>query len=64
LRAAKGFVFHADGPVPGGWRVTEVWESQSDFEAWFESSVKPAFPADGPAPSITIDQLHAQYPAS
>jgi quinol monooxygenase YgiN len=42
-RNAQGFVLHANGPVAGGWRVTEVWDSQSDFEAWFESYVKPAF---------------------
>ena len=44
IRSANGFITHTNGPVPGGWRVIEVWESQADFEAWFESSVKPAFP--------------------
>jgi heme-degrading monooxygenase HmoA len=38
--------------------VTEVWESQADFEAWFETSVKPAFPEGGPMPSITFDELN------
>jgi heme-degrading monooxygenase HmoA len=38
--------------------VTEVWETQADFEAWFDGSVKPAFPAGGPMPSITIDELN------
>jgi hypothetical protein len=38
--------------------VTEVWETQADFEAWFDTSVKPAFPAGGPMPSITIDELN------
>jgi hypothetical protein len=56
LRDAKGFVVHANGPVTGGWRVTEVWDSQADFEAWFESNVKPAF-SGGPLPSITFDEL-------
>lgn len=27
IRSAKGFIIHTNGPVPGGWRVTEVWES-------------------------------------
>ena len=48
IRSAKGFVLHANGPAPGGWRVTEVWDTQADFEAWFEAHVKPAFPEDGP----------------
>jgi hypothetical protein len=55
---AKGFIIHANGPVPGGWRVTEVWESQADFEAWFEASVKPVFPEGGPMPSIAFDELN------
>jgi heme-degrading monooxygenase HmoA len=55
---AKGFIIHTNGPVPGGWRVIEVWESQPDFEAWFEASVQPAFSAGGPMPSITFDELN------
>jgi hypothetical protein len=58
IRTAKGFVVHANGPVPGGWRVTEVWDSRADFEVWFEASVKPAFAKDGPMPSITFDELN------
>jgi len=58
IRSAKGFIVHANGPVPGGWRVTEMWESQADFEKWFEASVKPAFAAGGPMPSITFDPLN------
>jgi heme-degrading monooxygenase HmoA len=35
-----------------------MWDTQADFEAWFESSVKPAFPAGGPMPSISFDELN------
>lgn len=38
--------------------MTEVWDSQADFEWWFEGNVKPAFPEGGPMPSITFDQLN------
>jgi quinol monooxygenase YgiN len=58
IRSMEGFVVHANGPVPGGWRVTEMWDSQADFEAWFEANVKPAFPEVGPMPAITFDQLN------
>ena len=58
IRAAKGFTVHANGPVSGGWRVTEVWDSQADSEAWFESNVKPAFPEGAPMPEITYDELN------
>jgi hypothetical protein len=37
--------------------VIEVWDSQADFEAWFEANVKPAFPDDGPMPTISFDEL-------
>jgi quinol monooxygenase YgiN len=58
IRSAKGFIVHTNGAVPGGWRVTEVWESQADFEAWFETNVKPAFPEGAPQPSIAFDELN------
>lgn len=58
IRNTDGFVVHTNGPVPGGWRVVEVWDSQSDFEAWFEANVKPAFPEGAPQPSITFDELN------
>ena len=58
IRTTKGFTIHANGLVSGGWRVTEVWDSQADFEAWFESHVKAAFPEGGPLPEITFDELN------
>lgn len=58
IRTMKGFMIHANGPVSGGWRVTEVWDSQADFESWFDSNVKPAFPAEGPLPEITFYELN------
>jgi hypothetical protein len=33
LKSAQGFVVHTNGPMPGGWRVTEVWDSEDDFNA-------------------------------
>jgi quinol monooxygenase YgiN len=58
IRSETGFVVHANGPVPGGWRVTEVWDSQADFERWFDGNVKPGFAEGGPMPSITFDELN------
>ena len=58
MRTTKGFHIHANGQVAGGWRVTEVWDSKGDFDAWFESTVKPAFPEGAPAPEISIDELN------
>ena len=58
IRRAKGFVVHTNGPVSGGWRVVEVWDSQGEFEEWFESNVKPAFSGGGPQPTITFRELN------
>jgi heme-degrading monooxygenase HmoA len=58
LPGQKGFVIHTNGPVPNGWRVVEVWDSQADFEAWFEAYVKPAFPDGAAMPVITFDELN------
>lgn len=63
MKSAQGFVMHANGSMPGGWRVTEVWDSEGDFNAWFEAYVKPAFPEGAPMPSIKIDQLHHAFTA-
>jgi hypothetical protein len=63
MKSAKGFVLHANGPVPGGWRVTEVWDSEDDFNAWFEANVKPTFPVGAPTPSIKFSQLHHAFTA-
>ncbi len=63
MKSAKGFVSHANGPVPGGWRVIEVWDSEDDFNAWFEANVKPILPKDAPMPSVKLEQLHHAFTA-
>jgi hypothetical protein len=35
-----------------------MWDTQADFEAWFETAVKPAFPEGAAMPSITFDELN------
>ncbi len=47
IKEAKGFVAHAAGPSPsGGFRIVEIWESEADSNAWFETNVKPNLPPD------------------
>jgi heme-degrading monooxygenase HmoA len=48
LRASDGFISHAAGPVDGGYRVTEVWESEEAHRAWFETNVLPTLPPGAP----------------
>jgi hypothetical protein len=35
-----------------------MWDTQADFEACFETSVKPVFPEGAPMPSISFDELN------
>jgi hypothetical protein len=32
--APKGLLFHASGPVDGGWGIIDFWESRADFDAF------------------------------
>ena len=57
MRVAPGFVIHTNGPIAGGWRVIEVWDSEDAFTRWFESTVKPTLPP-GIAPQVSFDELH------
>ena len=56
--APKGRSYHASFGDPGDLQVFDVWDSQADFEAWFEAYVKPAFPEGAPMPLIAFDELN------
>src|SRR5438309_879264 len=47
-----GIVHHACGPVAGGWRITDIWNSQEEFDRFVDSVFIPAMRAQGgPEPS-------------
>jgi hypothetical protein len=59
LKKSPGFIAHAGGPIPGGWQVTEIWESQEQHDAWMKGTVMPAMRAGGGAtPNVLIQQVH------
>jgi hypothetical protein len=43
----KGAIFHASGPVDGGWGVIDFWESRADFDAFQEDRIQKAVAAAG-----------------
>jgi hypothetical protein len=45
----KGLLFHASGPVEGGWGIMDFWESRADFDA-FAAGIPAAFAAVGVQP--------------
>ena len=56
-KAQPGFVLHANGQIDGGWGVTEIWETQENFDSFYESLVKPNLP-EGIEPQITTRELY------
>ena len=44
LRRQAGFQFHYAQPTVAGWTVTEIWDSQAAYTAWFDTNVKPNLP--------------------
>jgi hypothetical protein len=44
--APTGLLFHASGPIEGGWGVLDFWESQEDFDA-FQAQIEQGMAASG-----------------
>jgi hypothetical protein len=38
----EGGLFHVAGPMPGGWRVVDIWESEEAFERFAGERLMPA----------------------
>jgi len=41
LKSFPGFIAQASGPIPGGYQVSEVWESQEAHERWVREILIP-----------------------
>jgi hypothetical protein len=59
----EGLIFHAAGPIDGGWGIIDFWESREHFDRFQESRLGPAMAAmgeDGPAgpPDIKEFPVH------
>jgi hypothetical protein len=46
----NGMLFHASGPIDGGWGIVDFWESRADFDA-FSSKIQEGMQAAGIEPS-------------
>ncbi|MGN6169247.1 MAG: hypothetical protein ACTHQQ_13940 [Solirubrobacteraceae bacterium] len=38
----EGLIFHSAGPIEGGWRIIDFWESRAAFDRFLESGFGPA----------------------
>jgi hypothetical protein len=54
-----GGLFHVAGPMSGGWRVVDVWESAEAFQTFSEQRIMPAIKKVG----ITTQPRIEVYPA-
>ena len=54
LQEAKGFIAHGAAPAGDGWRVFEIWESQTDAAQFFAEHIH-----EGVKPKRTILELHS-----
>ena len=41
-KTAEGRLFHLAGPMEGGWRFLDVWESQEAADKFFQETLRPA----------------------
>ncbi len=41
-QTAEGRIFHVAGPIEGGWRIVDVWESQEAVNKFFQEQLGPA----------------------
>ena len=43
----RGLLYHASGPIDGGWGAIDFWESRADFDAFLEGKIQPGIAAAG-----------------
>lgn len=59
-----GAIFHIAGPIDGGWRVIEVWESEQAQKTFQAERLNPAFAAVGVSPVVpTYFAVHQTFPS-
>jgi len=52
-----GLIFHASGPIDGGWGVIDFWESRADFDRFAAERIGPAMAAAGAAGAPDIREF-------
>ena len=59
-RMPPGGIFHAAGPIDGGWRVVDVWESQQAFDIFLGERLEQALRKAGmPSPEVATWPVYA-----
>jgi hypothetical protein len=62
-----GLIFHASGPIDGGWGVIDFWQSREDFDAFaprIQRSVEAAGVELQSPPDVKQFPVHETFPAA
>jgi heme-degrading monooxygenase HmoA len=46
IKKQPGFIMHVASASPDGFTIEEIWETQGQYETWFNENVKPNVPAE------------------
>ena len=59
-----GLIFHASGPIEGGWGALDFWESRAQFDRFAADRIGPAIGAIGATvqPDISEFPVHEYFP--
>lgn len=60
LQAARGFRGHWSGAASSGYRVTELWDSREDCQAFFDRNIVPNVPPGTEAPHLEFFELNLE----
>jgi len=60
----EGLIFHASGPVDGGWQAIDFWESRAHFDRFAEERIGPAIMSVGATgiPDVEQFEVHEHFP--
>ena len=58
LKKAPGFLLHVTYEDPQGFVVGEVWETQEQHDAWFNTNVVPNVPAEITQETVNLHSVH------
>jgi hypothetical protein len=58
-----GIISHVAGPTPDGMCVVDLWQSQAQFDKFFQGRVMPAMQRTGgmPEPQVIKFEVHNSY---
>jgi hypothetical protein len=60
LQTARGFRGHWSGAASSGYKVTELWDSREDCQAFFERNIVPNIPPGIELPYLEFVELNLE----